>query len=145
MALALGVVLGLSSITFLVASTAIVQMRSAAEMRGRVLALQAMLSLAARRWAAPSSAGWPKRWAPATALGSARSAVGAGLWGLPRCGARMPAPCPPTASPVSRTPRPTPAVTGAVLDPSVTASGLAPVAGGEGPAQGGLTRTLRVW
>jgi MFS family permease len=39
------VLLGLSSISFLVASTAIVQTESAPEMRGRVLALQAMLFL----------------------------------------------------------------------------------------------------
>jgi MFS family permease len=37
--------LGLASIAFLTASTAIVQMEAAPEMRGRVLALQAMLFL----------------------------------------------------------------------------------------------------
>ncbi|MGH9236355.1 MAG: MFS transporter, partial [Acidimicrobiales bacterium] len=82
-ALALGVVLGLSSITFLVASTAIVQLRSAAEMRGRVLALQAMLFLGSTPVGGPI-VGWV-----AEELGArysiglgAVAAVGAGLWGL---------------------------------------------------------------
>ncbi|MCU1464656.1 MAG: arabinose efflux permease family protein [Actinomycetia bacterium] len=44
-AYAVGLFLGVTSIAFLTSSTAIVQMRSAPEMRGRVLALQAMLFL----------------------------------------------------------------------------------------------------
>ena len=41
----IGVAVGISSITFMTASTAIVQLRSAPEMRGRVLALQAIVFL----------------------------------------------------------------------------------------------------
>ena len=40
-----GLLLGMASIEFLTASTAIVQIESAPEMRGRVLALQAMVFL----------------------------------------------------------------------------------------------------
>jgi len=54
-AFVIGVALGVCSIAFLTASTAIVQIEAAPEMRGRVLALQAMLFLGARRSAAPSS------------------------------------------------------------------------------------------
>ena len=45
LAYVVGVGLGVASITFLVSSTAIVQLEAAPEMRGRVLALQAMLFL----------------------------------------------------------------------------------------------------
>jgi MFS family permease len=44
-ALAVGVVVGFASITFMIASTSIVQMRTEPSMRGRVLALQAMVFL----------------------------------------------------------------------------------------------------
>jgi MFS family permease len=82
-ALVIGVALGLSSITFLVASTAIVQTKAAPEMRGRVLALQAMLFLGSTPVGGPI-VGWVAeefgaRWS--IALG-ALAAFGAGLWGL---------------------------------------------------------------
>ena len=82
-AVVVGVALGYSSITFLVASTAIVQIRAAAEMRGRVLALQAMLFLGSTPVGGPI-VGWV-----ADELGArysvglgAVAAFGAGLWGL---------------------------------------------------------------
>ncbi len=83
LALAVGVVLGLSSISFIVASTAIVQTQSAPEMRGRVLALQAMLFLGSTPVGGPI-VGWVAEEFGARyaiALGSA-AALGAGLWGL---------------------------------------------------------------
>lgn len=82
-AVPVGVALGLASITFLVASTAIVQIKAAAEMRGRVLALQAMLFLGSTPVGGPI-VGWVAEHAGArysVALGAA-AALGAGLWGL---------------------------------------------------------------
>jgi MFS family permease len=82
-ALVIGVVLGLSSISFIVASTAIVQTRAAPEMRGRVLALQAMLFLGSTPVGGPI-VGWVSEQFGARyaiALGAV-AAVGAGLWGL---------------------------------------------------------------
>jgi MFS family permease len=81
-ALVLGLALGLTSITFLVSSTAIVQTKAAPEMRGRVLALQAMLFLGSTPVGGPI-VGWVAeefgaRWS--IALGAA-AALGAGLWG----------------------------------------------------------------
>jgi MFS family permease len=77
-----GVGLGVASITFLVSSTAIVQLEAAPEMRGRVLALQAMLFLGSTPIGGPIL-GWVSdqfgaRWA--IALG-ALAALGAGAWG----------------------------------------------------------------
>ncbi len=79
----IAVLLGLSSITFLVASTAIVQTLSAPEIRGRVLALQAMLFLGSTPVGGPI-VGWVadefgSRWS--VALGGI-AALGAGAWGL---------------------------------------------------------------
>jgi MFS family permease len=82
-AVVVGVALGFASITFLVASTAIVQIRAAAEMRGRVLALQAMLFLGSTPVGGPV-VGWVADEFGArysVALG-AIAALGAGLWGL---------------------------------------------------------------
>ncbi|HEX6424632.1 MAG TPA: MFS transporter [Acidimicrobiales bacterium] len=82
-AVPVGVALGLASITFLVASTAIVQIKAAAEMRGRVLALQAMLFLGSTPVGGPI-VGWVAEHVGARyglALGAA-AALGAGLWGL---------------------------------------------------------------
>lgn len=82
-AVALGVVLGLASITFIVASTAIVQMKAAPEMRGRVLALQAMLFLGSTPVGGPV-VGWVADTFGArysVGLGAA-AALGAGAWGL---------------------------------------------------------------
>lgn len=82
-AYAFGVLLGIASISFLVASTAIVQIRSAPEMRGRVLALQAMLFLGSTPIGGPI-VGWISQQYGARyaiALG-AIAAFGAGVWGL---------------------------------------------------------------
>jgi MFS family permease len=79
----LGVGLGVASMTFMVASTAIVQIRSAPEMRGRVLALQAMLFLGSTPVGGPIL-GWVCEQFGArygVAVGALAS-VGAGLWGL---------------------------------------------------------------
>ena len=82
-AYAFGILLGIASITFLVASTAIVQIRSAPEMRGRVLALQAMLFLGSTPIGGPI-VGWISQEFGARyaiAIG-AIAALGAGIWGL---------------------------------------------------------------
>lgn len=82
-AVPLGVVLGLASITFLVASTAIVQIKAAPEMRGRVLALQAMLFLGSTPVGGPI-VGWvADQFGARYSIGlGAVAAFGAGLWGL---------------------------------------------------------------
>ncbi|HET6950525.1 MAG TPA: MFS transporter [Acidimicrobiales bacterium] len=85
LAVVVGVVLGFWSISFLVASTAIVQIKAAPEMRGRVLALQAMLFLGSTPVGGPI-VGWVAdqfgaRWS--VALGAAAAGL-AGLWGLSR-------------------------------------------------------------
>lgn len=82
-ALPAALLLGLCSITFLTASTAIVQLRAAPEMRGRVLALQAMLFLGSTPIGGPI-VGWVAqefgaRWS--VALGAA-AGLAAGAWGL---------------------------------------------------------------
>jgi MFS family permease len=78
-----GVGLGLASIAFLTASTAIVQIESAPEMRGRVLALQAMLFLGSTPIGGPI-VGWiAEQFGARYAIGvGALAAAGAGLWGL---------------------------------------------------------------
>jgi MFS family permease len=82
-ALVLGVVLGFFSISFIVSSTAIVQVRAAPEMRGRVLALQAMLFLGTTPIGGPITGAvaeeFGARWS--IALGAV-AALGAGAWGL---------------------------------------------------------------
>jgi MFS family permease len=89
-----GLLLGVSSISFLVSSTAIVQIEAAAEMRGRVLALQAMLFLGSTPIGGPIL-GWVSqqfgaRWG--IALGAV-AALGAGGWGwLAGRGRRHPGP-----------------------------------------------------
>ena len=82
-AFAVGVVLGLASIAFLTASTAIVQIRAAPEMRGRVLALQAMLFLGSTPIGGPI-VGWVSQAFGARygiGLGAVAAAL-AGVWGL---------------------------------------------------------------
>ena len=74
---------GVTSIGFLVSSTAIVQLRAAPEMRGRVLALQAMLFLGSTPIGGPI-VGWVAqtfgaRW---SILLGAVACLGAGAWGL---------------------------------------------------------------
>ncbi len=80
-----GILLGISSIAFLTSSTAIVQMRAEPEMRGRVLALQAMLFLGSTPIGGPI-VGWiAQTYGARYAVGlGAAAAVGAGLWGLAR-------------------------------------------------------------
>lgn len=82
-AVVLGVLLGVASITFLVSSTAIVQMRAAPDMRGRVLALQAMLFLGSTPVGGPI-VGWvADQFGARYSIGlGAAAALGAGLWGL---------------------------------------------------------------
>jgi MFS family permease len=79
----LGLLLGASSIAFLTASTAIVQVRAAPEMRGRVLALQAILFLGSTPIGGPIL-GWICQ-AFGARYGVAVGAVAglaAGAWGL---------------------------------------------------------------
>jgi MFS family permease len=98
-----GILLGVTSIAFLTASTSIVQVESAPEMRGRVLALQAMLFLGSTPVGGPI-VGWVSqqfgaRWA--IGLGAV-AALGAGAWGMVR--ARRAAEAKPLAVVVHRAP-----------------------------------------
>jgi MFS family permease len=78
-----GVALGLASIAFLTASTAIVQIEAAPEMRGRVLALQAMLFLGTTPIGGPILGYVSEQFGARFAIGvGAVAAVGAGVWGL---------------------------------------------------------------
>lgn len=82
-ALAVGVGLGLASISFLTASTAIVQIESAPEMRGRVLALQAMLFLGTTPIGGPIVGTVAEHAGARWAIGlGAVAALAAGAWGL---------------------------------------------------------------
>jgi MFS family permease len=78
-----GVGLGFTSIAFLTASTSIVQIESAPEMRGRVLALQAMLFLGSTPIGGPI-VGWvSQEFGARYGIGlGAVAALGAGGWGL---------------------------------------------------------------
>ncbi|MGZ4677764.1 MAG: MFS transporter [Acidimicrobiia bacterium] len=82
-AYAVGIFLGVTSISFLVASTAIVQIEAAPEMRGRVLALQAMLFLGSTPIGGPI-VGWvSEQYGARYAIGlGAVAALGAGTWGF---------------------------------------------------------------
>lgn len=84
-ALPVGIAMGAASIAFMTASTAIVQIRSDPQMRGRVLALQSMVFLGSTPIGGPIL-GWVceqfgARWG--LAIGAA-GALGAGVWGLRR-------------------------------------------------------------
>jgi MFS family permease len=82
-AFAAGLLLGVTSIAFLTTSTSIVQIQSAPEMRGRVLALQAMLFLGSTPVGGPI-VGWVSQQFGArygVALGAV-AALGAGTWGM---------------------------------------------------------------
>src|SRR6185369_16376531 len=100
-AYAFGLFLGVTSIAFLTSSTAIVQMRSAPEMRGRVLALQAMLFLGSTPIGGPI-VGWiSQQFGARYAIGvGAAAALGAGAWGLTQVRRAEPEPTsvPPDAS-----------------------------------------------
>ena len=83
LAFPIGLFVGLGSIAFLTASTAIVQIRSDPMMRGRVLALQAMVFLGSTPIGGPI-VGWIcEEFGPryGVAVG-AIAALGAGVWGL---------------------------------------------------------------
>ncbi len=79
----IALLVGLGSISFLTASTAIVQIRSDPKMRGRVLALQAMVFLGSTPIGGPI-VGWicqnigPRYGVAVGAI----AALGAGMWGL---------------------------------------------------------------
>jgi MFS family permease len=79
----MGLLVGLGSISFLTASTAIVQIRSNPEMRGRVLALQSMVFLGSTPIGGPI-VGWiSQQFGARYGLGvGALAGLGAGLWGL---------------------------------------------------------------
>lgn len=89
-ALAVTVALGGTSVAFLTASTAIVQLRSRPEMRGRVLALQAMLFLGSTPIGAPI-VGWLSETFGARVglLTGAVATLLAGAWGLANAGRRQ--------------------------------------------------------
>lgn len=92
-AFVIGVFLGVASIAFLTASTSIVQVESAPEMRGRVLALQAMLFLGSTPIGGPI-VGWVSQQYGARyaiALGAV-AALAAGAWGLTKAGDTTPRP-----------------------------------------------------
>jgi MFS family permease len=78
-----GLFVGFGSISFLTTSTAIVQIKAKPEMRGRVLAFQAMVFLGSTPIGGPI-VGWVSdRWGARYAIGlGAVAALGAGLWGL---------------------------------------------------------------
>lgn len=86
-ALVVTVVLGGTSVAFLTASTAIVQLRSRPEMRGRVLAIQAMLFLGSTPIGAPI-VGWLSETYGARVglLVGAVATLIAGAWGLASAG-----------------------------------------------------------
>ncbi len=92
-AFAFGVLLGITSIAFLTASTSIVQIEAAPEMRGRVLALQAMLFLGSTPIGGPI-VGWiSEQFGARYAIGvGAAAALAAGTWGLVRARRTTPKP-----------------------------------------------------
>ena len=82
-AFVVGFLVGLSSIAFMTASTALVQLRARPSMRGRVLALQAMVFLGSTPIGGPIVGTIAQRWGArySIALG-ATGALVAGLWGV---------------------------------------------------------------
>jgi predicted MFS family arabinose efflux permease len=92
-AFVVGIALGITSIAFLTASTAIVQVEAAPEMRGRVLALQAMLFLGSTPIGGPIvgavSEAFGARYA--IALGAV-AALAAGAWGYWKSAPAAPGP-----------------------------------------------------
>ena len=91
LAFVVGVVLGVTSIAFLTASTAIVQIEAAPEMRGRVLALQAMLFLGSTPIGGPIVGFVSQQVGARYAIGlGAVAALGAGAWGLVKARGAVP-------------------------------------------------------
>ncbi|HWH35419.1 MAG TPA: MFS transporter [Acidimicrobiales bacterium] len=109
-ALMVGVLVGLASISFMTASTAIVQMRADPAMRGRVLALQAIVFLGSTPIGGPVvgaiADGFGARYS--LALG-ALATIAAGLYGLASPQLREPA-----------APAPVPTEEPSLLDPTIT-------------------------
>ena len=84
-AFVVGVALGITSIAFLTASTAIVQIEAAPDMRGRVLALQAMLFLGSTPIGGPIVGAIAQQFGARYAVGvGAVAALLAGAWGVAR-------------------------------------------------------------
>jgi MFS family permease len=82
-ALALGLLLGVTSIAFITASTSMVQLEAAPEMRGRVLALQAMLFLGSTPIGGPIVGFVSEHFGARWGIGiGAIAALVAGSWGL---------------------------------------------------------------
>jgi MFS family permease len=82
-AFAVGVVMGFTSIAFMTTSTAIVQLRADPMMRGRVLALQAMVFLGSTPIGGPIMGLICQRWGARYGLAiGAVATVGAGIYGL---------------------------------------------------------------
>ena len=78
----IGAVMGMASIGFLTASTAIVQTKAAPEMRGRVLALQAMVFLGSTPIGGPIVGYVAQHWGPRYAIAMGGIAgVSAAAWG----------------------------------------------------------------
>jgi MFS family permease len=90
-----GILLGISSIAFLTASTSIVQIEATPEMRGRVLALQAMLFLGSTPIGGPI-VGWvSQQFGARYAIGlGAIAALAAGAWGISQARKAVDAPVP---------------------------------------------------
>jgi len=90
-----GLFVGLSSISFMTASTAIVQLTAAPSMRGRVLALQGMVFLGSTPIGGPIVGFISQRFGARYSVGlGAIATIGAGIFGVVkvRANARMPAP-----------------------------------------------------
>jgi MFS family permease len=82
-AFAVGVIVGVTSITFMTTSTAIVQLRANASMRGRVLALQAIVFLGSTPIGGPIVGAISEHFGARWALGlGALAAMAAGAYGL---------------------------------------------------------------
>ena len=83
LAFVVGVVLGITSITFMTTSTAIVQLRSNPTMRGRVLALQAIVFLGSTPIGGPIVGAISERYGARYALVlGGLAALGAGIYGV---------------------------------------------------------------
>ena len=84
-ALPIGVLMGAASIAFMTASTAIVQIRSDPQMRGRILALQSMVFLGSTPIGGPIIGAICEVFGARYGLAvGAVGALGAGIWGLRR-------------------------------------------------------------
>jgi MFS family permease len=83
LAFVVGVVMGITSITFMTTSTAIVQLRSNPTLRGRVLALQAIVFLGSTPIGGPIVGAISERFGARYALVlGGLAAVGAGIYGV---------------------------------------------------------------